>query len=325
MIRTITATSLMALIATPLAAQDREGWPQSFTVGTASQGGTYYTYGSGFANLIAEKLGGMTGAGEVTGGPTQNLALVQSGDLALGMTTMGPARDALAGESPLAPGMAFDKVCAMFPMYQTPFSLVSLKGSGIDSVENIPAGATIAFGPAGGTSDIYFPQFLEALGADFEKRTGGYEDLGGQLQDGLIDAIGYAAGIPIPGVSQLEAQIAINVVGFKPEQQAQLVEQFPVSEFQIPADTYKSISEPLDVVAMWNFAIVNCDLPEEFVYEATKAVMDNHEAMMTIHQSAAETLPENVDKNGVLPWHPGAARYFEEAGQDIPDDMVYGS
>ena len=325
MIRIVTASAVAALVATPLVAQDREGWPQSFTVGTASQGGTYYTYGSGFANLIAETLGGMTGAGEVTGGPTQNLALVQSGDLALGMTTMGPARDAVAGESPLAPGMAFDKVCAMFPMYQTPFSLVSLKGSGIDSVESIPAGATIGFGPAGGTSDIYFPQFLEALGAEFDKQSGGYEDLGGQLQDGLIDAIGYGAGIPIPGVSQLEAQTAINVVGFTPEQQAQLVEQFPVSEFEIPADTYKSLNEPINTVAMWNFAIVGCDLPEDFVYEATKAVMENHDAMMTIHQSASETLPENVDKNTVLPWHPGAARYFEEAGQDIPDDMVYGS
>ena len=76
---------------------------------------------------------------------------------------------------------------------------------------------------------------------------------------------------------------------------------------------------------MWNFAIVNCDLPEDFVYGATKAVMEDHDAMMKIHQSAADTVPENVDKNTVLPWHPGAARYFEEAGQDIPDDMVYGS
>lgn len=325
MIRTTTAIAIVALATTSLAAQEREGWPSSFTVGTASQGGTYYTYGSGFANLIAEELGGMTGAGEVTGGPTQNLALVQSGDLAMGMTTMGPARDALAGESPLAPGMAFDKVCAMFPMYETPFSLVALKGSGIASVEDIPEGARIGFGPAGGTSDIYFPQFLEALGAEFERRTGGYEDLGGQLQDGLIDAIGYGAGIPIPGVSQLEAQTAINVVGFTKEQQAQLAEQFPVSAFEIPAETYKSIDEPIDTVAMWNFAIANCELPEDFVYEATKAVMENHDAMMTIHQSAADTVPENVDKNNVLPWHPGAARYFEEVGQEIPDDMVYGS
>jgi TRAP-type uncharacterized transport system substrate-binding protein len=46
-----------ALVATSAFAQDREGWPESFTVGTASQGGTYFAYGSGWANLVAEELG----------------------------------------------------------------------------------------------------------------------------------------------------------------------------------------------------------------------------------------------------------------------------
>ena len=41
---------------------DRTGWPESFTVGTASQGGTYFAYGAGWANLVAEELG-MTGGG----------------------------------------------------------------------------------------------------------------------------------------------------------------------------------------------------------------------------------------------------------------------
>mgnify|MGYP002842148608 CR=1 FL=1 len=102
-------------------AQDRDGWPSSFTVGTASQGGTYFAYGSGWANLVADQLG-LSGGGEVTGGPTQNLALVHGGDVAFGLTTMGPARDALNGESALAPGMVMDNVCALFPMYETPFS-----------------------------------------------------------------------------------------------------------------------------------------------------------------------------------------------------------
>lgn len=47
---------------------DRSDWPSSFTVGTASQGGTYFAYGSGWANLVAEELG-LSGGGEVTGGP----------------------------------------------------------------------------------------------------------------------------------------------------------------------------------------------------------------------------------------------------------------
>jgi hypothetical protein len=47
--------------------------------------------------------------------------------------------------------------------------------------------------------------------------------------------------------------------------------------------------------------------------------------MVNIHKAATETLPENWDKNQVMKWHPGAAKWFREnAGADIPDDMVYG-
>jgi len=45
---------------------DRTGWPDSFTVGTASQGGTFFTYGSGWANLVAEELGKMRRQGIVS-------------------------------------------------------------------------------------------------------------------------------------------------------------------------------------------------------------------------------------------------------------------
>ncbi|MDX1636026.1 MAG: TAXI family TRAP transporter solute-binding subunit, partial [Marinobacter sp.] len=166
--------------------QDRSDWPSNFTVGTASQGGTYFAYGSGWANFVAENLG-VSGGAEITGGPMQNMALVHTGDLGFGLTTMGPARESLEGESPLAPGMKMDNVCAIFPMYQTPFSVTALAGSGITSIDEIPDGASIGFGPAGSTSDTYFPRMMETLGVEFERRNGSWSDLGTQLQDGLID------------------------------------------------------------------------------------------------------------------------------------------
>ena len=36
---------------------DRSDWPSNFTIGTSSQGGTYYVYGSGWANLLSNELG----------------------------------------------------------------------------------------------------------------------------------------------------------------------------------------------------------------------------------------------------------------------------
>lgn len=323
-ITTFTGAAIaLALTAGASVAQDRTGWPTSFTVGTASQGGTYFVYGSGFANLIAEQLG-ISGGGEVTGGPMQNMALVHTGEAAFGMTTMGPAAESLKGTNPIAPGIAMDKACAMFPMYQTPFSVTALSSSGITSISEIPAGAKIGFGPAGSTSDTYFPAMLETLGVNFERRNGGWDDLGSQLQDGLIDVIAFAAGIPIPAVSQLEVQTDVNIIEFTPEERTKIEETYPVSAFQIPAATYTTLEKDANSVAMWNFAIANCDLPESFVYEATKVVMSDNARMVNIHKAAQETLPENWDKNKVLKWHPGAARWFNENGASIPADMIYG-
>lgn len=303
---------------------DRSGWPESFTVGTASQGGTYFAYGSGWANLVAEELG-LSGGGEVTGGPMQNMALVHTGDAAFGMTTMGPAAESLSGNNPIAPGLAMDNSCAMFPMYQTPFSVTALSSSGIEAIADIPAGAKIGFGPAGSTSDTYFPRMMETLGVEFERRNGGWSDLGSQLQDGLLDVIAFAAGVPVPAVSQLEVQTDVNIIEFTEQEQAAVLEAFPVSNFSIAADTYTTLDSDARSVSMWNFAIANCELPASFVEAVVDVVMSDNDRMVNIHKAARSTIPENWDKNGVLMWHPGAAKWFREnAGADIADDQVFG-
>lgn len=304
--------------------EDRTGWPESFTVGTGSQGGTYFGYGSGWAGIVSEVLG-VNGGAEVTGGPMQNMALVHSNDLAFGMTTMGPAAESINGTNPIAPGLQMTGACAMFPMYQTPFSITVLKSSGINSVSDIPAGAAIGFGPAGSTSDTYFPRMMEELGVEFDRRNGGWADLGGQLQDGLLDVIAFAAGVPVPAVSQLEVQTEINILEFTEEEQAQIIEAFPVAAFEIAADSYTTLEAPARSVSMWNFAIANCDLPESFVYAVVDAVMSDNERMVATHRAARSSLPEYWDKNTVMKWHPGAAKWFtDNAGASIDAGMIHG-
>jgi uncharacterized protein len=322
LITTAAATATLAVLSSGAVAQDRTNWPKSFTVGTASQGGTFYVYGAGWANLVAKDLG-VTGGAEVTGGPMQNMALVSTGDLAFGMTTLGPARESIEGNNPIAPGVKLDNACAMFPMYKTPFSVTVLSKSGIKSIADIPAGAKIGFGPAGSTSDTYFPKMLETLGVKFDRRNGGWADLGGQLQDGLLDVIAFAVGVPVPAVSQLEVQTSINIIEFTEAEQAKIQKAYPVAAFDIPASTYKTLTKPARSVSMWNFAVANCELPESFVYEATKAVMGDNARMMSVHKAARETVTANWDKNTFMAWHPGAAKWFNENGASIPANLIY--
>jgi TRAP transporter TAXI family solute receptor len=308
-------------MATGLAtAQDRTGWPSDLTVGTASQGGTYFVFGNGLASYIGESLG-INASGEVTGGPVQNATLVQTGDHNIGLVTMGPAYEAWIGKSELAPGLEHKDLRALFPMYQTPFQVIALKGSGITSVSDL-AGKRVAVGPAGGTPGTYWPRFLESLGVSATVSNSGAADAASQLKDGLVDAFAFAAGVPISAFSQLAAEADVVMFGFTDAELATIQEKHPeVAPLDIPSGTYAGHDYDQKSVAMWNFAIANQSMPESLAYEIVKLVMENNDRMLQIHASANETLPENAMNNSFLPFHPGAVRYYEEKGIAIPDEL----
>jgi len=298
-------------------AQDRKDWPRNLTIGTASQGGTYFIYGNGLAGFISENLD-IRSSGEVTGGPVQNVTLVQMQDHQVGLVTMGPAYEAWTGESPLAPGLPHTDVRALFPMYQTPFQVVALRSSGIDSIADLD-GKRVSVGPAGGTAGIYWPRFFEALGVEARISNAGAADAISQLKDGLVDAFAFAAGLPISAFSQLAAENDVVIFAFQPEEQAKTLETFPsVSALVIPGGTYAGHDEDQDTVSMWNFAIAHKDLPDSLAYEITRLVLENPERLTQIHSAARETRLENWSNNSFMPFHPGAARYLEEQGVTLP-------
>lgn len=301
-------------------AEDRAGWPSDLTVGTASQGGTYFVYGNGLASFIGSELG-LNASGEVTGGPVQNVTLVQTGDHDIGLVTMGPAYEAWTGVSELAPGMEHSEVRALFPMYKTAFQVITLESSGITSVSDMD-GKRVAVGPAGGTPGTYWPRFIETLGVDASPSFSGAADAASQLKDGLVDAFAFAAGMPIPAFSQLTAEANVVMFGFNEEERPEILENHPsVAPFVIENGVYSGHDYDQPTVAMWNFAIAHADMPDSLAYEITKLVMENNDRMMEIHSAARETVPENVVNNGFLPFHPGAVRYFEEKGIEIPDEL----
>jgi len=310
----------IALGTGPALSQDKTGWPNDITIGTASQGGTYFIYGNGFASYITEALG-LKATGEVTGGPVQNVTLVETGDHLLGLVTMGPAYDAWIGKSQLAPGLEHKSIRALFPMYQTPFQVVALKSSGITSVSDLQ-GKRVSVGPAGGTPGTYWPLFMEALGVKANVSNAGAADAASQLKDGLIDAFAFAAGVPISAFSQLAAENDVVMFGFSDAELPKVLEAFPaMAPLTIPAGTYAGHDYDQNTVALWNFAIAREDVPETLAYEITKLAMENPDRMKQIHAAASETLLENWDKNTFMTFHPGAVRYYTEKGITIPDTL----
>jgi uncharacterized protein len=316
----VTALAALTLASAGAMAQDRTGWPASVKMGTASQGGTFFIYGAGWGNLVQEQLGVNTTA-EVTGGPSQNLVLVHNGELQFGMTTMGPAKDAWEGKLDMAPGLETTNVRAMFPMYMTPFQIVALQRSGIQSISDL-RGKRVGVGPRGGTASVYWPRFFEDLGVNVRLQYGGAADLVGQVQDGLIDAFAFAAGVPISAFSQIEAQQPVNIFAFRDAELEVVTAKNPVSPVVIPGGTYRSVPEDQTTVAMWNFAIASKDMPESLVQRIMEVVLDDNERMVRIHSAATETLPENYYTNNFMWFHPGAVCYFQAKGFELDERLI---
>jgi TRAP transporter TAXI family solute receptor len=256
----VSALALAGAVAIPAAAQDRAGWPNSIVIGTGSQGGAYFVYGSGFGAMISEALGVNAGA-EITGGPVQNVTLIETGDHQLGFVTMGPAYEAWIGQSPLMPGVEHKSVRALFPMYQTPFQGAVLANSGITSLSDLD-GKRVGVGPAGGTPGTYWPRFLEALGINATISHAGAADSAGQLKDGLIDAFLFAAGLPTGAYSQLAVENDVRFLGMTEEERNKFLEAEPaMAPYTIPANVYEDQPEPLETLSLWNFAVANQPMP----------------------------------------------------------------
>ncbi len=231
--KSVIALAVASSFAFSAAAQDKTGWPETVAFGTGSQGGSYFAYGSGFAGLISEKLG-LNASVEVTGGPGQNVTLVQTGDLSMGFVTMGPAYDAWVGKSEVMPGVEHTAVRAMFPMYQTPLQAAVLASSGIKSFKDME-GKRIGVGPASGTSAAYWPRYFKAAGMDVNISYAGASDTAGQLKDGLIDAFVYAAGIPNGAYTQLAVENDVVFISMTEEERAMFLQAEPaMSAFTSP-------------------------------------------------------------------------------------------
>ncbi|MGQ0663872.1 MAG: TAXI family TRAP transporter solute-binding subunit [Pseudomonadota bacterium] len=298
-------------------------WPRSMTMGTAALGGTFVIYGQGWATLISETLK-VPVSTQVTQGPNQNLVLVHTKRVELGMTTMGPAFEAWTGVLELNKGVEHRDVRAMFPMYETPFQIVTMQKAGAANITSVRGlnGKVVGVGPAAGTPGTYFPRWFKELGLNVTIRNGGAADMASQLTDGRLDAFAFAAGLPISSFTELETQAKVNMFTFTPEEFAQLQPKNPfISPFTIQPGTYKTLTQPQQTVAMWNFAIAHKDLPADLVYAIVKTVHDNHRRMVQVHAAAEATLPQNIVHNKFMFFHPGAIRHYRELGLAIPKEL----
>jgi uncharacterized protein len=94
--RRLAAWLAVLLMACGGAAAREPHWPQSITIGTASPGGSYFAYGEGLARLLSRELK-ITVWARPTEGPSENIKLLEKGEVELAFVTLGVAQQAWNG------------------------------------------------------------------------------------------------------------------------------------------------------------------------------------------------------------------------------------
>jgi uncharacterized protein len=314
-----------ALVASVLASSEpvraqATNWPRSLTIGTASPGGVYDGYGEALARILSRALQ-IEVTAQVTQGGAQNIVLMEKNEALLGFVTTGLALQGWNGTD-WAKGTRYRAMRVIFPMYDTAFHFAALKRLAIKSLDDF-GGLRIGVGPRAGTAGTYVPEIFKLLGISADIRFGAIDQMASQMAGGKLDGVAIAAGFPIPALAELDAKQQVDFIQPSSEQSSMVINKMPeISPSLVPAGTYRSLPRNYYTIGVYNFAIAHKDLPDEFIYKLVKAVFDHHEELMQSQPAAKETIPANIDRNTMLPLHPGAVRYYREAGITLPPGVV---
>lgn len=298
-----------ALLAAPSLRAQEPNWPSALVIGTASAGGTYEAYGNALARILTRKLNILVTA-RATEGPTENLKLLETGEIQLAFVTKGIAIEGWNGTGAWTGNTKFQALRVMFPMYDTPFQFVALADSPVQNLADL-GGKRVGIGPQGGTGGTYTPRILKALSIEATLVPGDWAALATQLLERKIDVLAGVGGVPLPSFIEIERK---QKVRYLPLSQGQVTDvRLAVPELGaagVPGGSYPTLRRLYPTVGIYNFAVARQDLPDSLVFEIVDAVFTSLPELIEATPAAAETNPVNIGRNDLLPFHAGAARWY---------------
>jgi uncharacterized protein len=305
--RAIPLFALLSLLAVSCGAAAQE-----LRLHSAGPGSALLPYAQGLARHL-----NAAGVGPIvvveTAGSIANVAAVENDPSAMGLTVLASAQDAIAGTG-FAQGKPHANVRALFPLYRTGYHAVALRERNLARILDLDS-KRVGVGPAGGPAELFFQFVARDFFLNAAAVTGTPAELGQALIEGRIDALFQGAIVPIPAIAAVTDRTEARVFGLSAWEIAGLIERYRyLSPMVVPARTYRGQNTHLATVASWNFAVVHKDLPEARALAIMRAVLHGVDPAKDIHPFAAETRAANAAQNRVIPFHPGALRFFRETG-----------
>jgi uncharacterized protein len=182
---------------------------------------------------------------------------------------------------------------------------------------------TIGTTPPGGSDEWVMRkvfEFYKTTYADVRGRGGkvilvSYSDLVTQYRDRNMDIL--FANLAVPGAAIQEASLARKMrILPMDDDLIKFMEGHGLARGVIPKGTYKDVMNndvDLPTIAMANTIVANAKISSEAVYDFTKIVLNNVDAVRKIHPAFKDFTPKDTVKLANVPLHPGAEKAYKEA------------
>ena len=307
----------------------------SYVLATASTGGTYYPVGVALSTLVKVKLEpseniGMSAISSAGSGENVRLLREDEAQFAILQGLFGSY--AATGTGPIAESGPQEQLRSVTMLWQNVEQfIVSNDAAGDGTVAALAdlKGAGMAMGAQNSGTIGSNATLLEGLGidinTDYELVFGGYGPSVEALQNGQVKGVGIPAGVPTGAISQLMAAAGDSVTPLEvtDEQMAAMDGGRELwTRYVIPAGTYPGQDADWNTIAQPNFLATNADVSEENVYLITKTIYENLPFLQAIHPATKAMALESAIAGLPVPLHPGAARYYQEQGIEIPDRLM---
>jgi len=293
------------------------------TIGTGGITGVYYPTGGAIARIVNRKKDeyGIRATVESTGGSVFNVNAVMAGDLEFGVVQSDRQFQAINGMAEWEDKGKQEDLRAVFTIHPESITLVAAVDAGIQTIDDLK-GKRVNIGNPGSGQRQNSIDALTAVGIDYNNDLTAESvkaaEAPGLLQDGRIDAFFYTVGHPSGAIK--EATAGTRKVRFIPVTGPgidKLIEDNPYyAKATIPVSLYPGAENTEDVETFGVKAtfVTSAKVPENVVYAITKEVFDNFEDFKKLHPAYAVLTKANMLEGQSAPIHPGAQKYYTEAG-----------
>jgi uncharacterized protein len=291
------------------------------TIGTGGVTGVYYPTGGAICRLVNRNRQehGIRCSVESTGGSVYNVNALRQGQLEFGVAQSDVQYQAYNGTEEFEDQGAFEGLRAVFAIHPEPFTLVARADAGIDSFEDLE-GKRVNVGNPGSGQRVLMERLMEQMGWGMDSF-----QLAAELQaaeqsqalcDNNIDAMVYSVGHPSGSIQEATTACDSVLVDVNNEAAQTLIEENDYyREAIIPGGMYRGSDEDVTTFGVAATLVTSEEVDEETVYQVVKAVFENFEQFKGLHPAFADLTKEEMSSEGLsAPLHPGAQRYFEEAG-----------